>query len=392
LTAYQGLSFETVLRHLWTLGIAVLPLNDPGRFHGACWRITGRNIIVLKQRTRSRARWLHDLLHEYWHAASDPHLEEYPVIEDAELSPSRRLSAEELEASEFAGDVVLAGKAEDLVHQCVSASSGNVQRLKTVVPQVAQSGGVPVDALANYVAFRLSLQGINWWGAATNLQGDPPPSGRTPRDLLLEHLDMRKLNEVDRDLLMRALEPLVLAVSGRIGSGKTTVASGVANALGWKRASFGEFVRAVARSQGLDDRREVLQEVGARLVEKGTADFCRSLLAHFHWESGEPLVVDGVRHREILESLRALVSPLQVRLVYVDVDDEARQRRLTQLGELTTSGQLGELDSHSTEREVTQELAAAAAFRVSGTRPVDEIVRDIVEWVQKGDGDGERAA
>ena len=64
LSTYGAITFEHTLRYVWSLGIPVLPLRDPGAFHGACWRIDGRNIIVLKQRTLSLARWLADLLHE----------------------------------------------------------------------------------------------------------------------------------------------------------------------------------------------------------------------------------------------------------------------------------------------------------------------------------------
>src|SRR6185437_1003465 len=111
---FGEVSFETALRYVWTRGIVVLPLNDSGTFHGVCWRFKGRNVIVLKQRTRSTARWLHDLLHEYLHAARNPDLEEHPVIEEGEMSPERRNSEEEQAASSFAGDVVLDGRAEDL--------------------------------------------------------------------------------------------------------------------------------------------------------------------------------------------------------------------------------------------------------------------------------------
>jgi len=65
---------------------------------------------------------------------------------------------------------MLDGRAEELAEQCVTAAKNRVELLKNAVPSVAQSGGVQVDALANYMAFRLSLQGINWWGAANNLQ------------------------------------------------------------------------------------------------------------------------------------------------------------------------------------------------------------------------------
>ena len=153
------MTFESALKFVWSLGIPVLPLNDAGTFHGACWRLGGRNIIVLKQRTKSSAKWLNDLLHEYYHAAQNQDLEEHPVIEDNEMSPARRNSAEEQAASRFAGDVMLEGRAEELAEQCVAAAKNSVELLKSAVPRVAQKARVQTEALANYMAFCLSLRG-----------------------------------------------------------------------------------------------------------------------------------------------------------------------------------------------------------------------------------------
>ena len=75
----------------------------------------------------------------------------------------------------------------------------------------------------------------------------------TPRDLLLEKIQLGLLNPIDRGLLLRALEPLVIGFAGRIGSGKSTLSSEVAERLGWRRASFGDYLRTVAKSSGLDE-------------------------------------------------------------------------------------------------------------------------------------------
>src|SRR5262249_44332557 len=64
--------FEAVLRFLWRHGVVVIPLRDKGMFHAAYWRVDGRHVIVLKQRTNSMARWLIDLLHEVRHLLSQP--------------------------------------------------------------------------------------------------------------------------------------------------------------------------------------------------------------------------------------------------------------------------------------------------------------------------------
>ena len=191
--------------YCWDLGIPVLPLNDPGAFHGACWRVNGRNVIVLKQRTRSLARWLFDLLHELRHAAENSDSPSHTVIEEPEMSDARINSDEEKEASWFAGEVSLGGNAEILAQLCARRAKNNIRRLKAVLPTVANENGVDVAVLANYMAFRLSLQGENWWGAATNLQPADEAPWAIARDILLQRADISALTGIDRELFMQAL-------------------------------------------------------------------------------------------------------------------------------------------------------------------------------------------
>lgn len=204
LDAYGSLDFESVLRYTWSLGVPVIPLKDPGAFHGACWQIEGRPVIVLKQLTDSHARWLFDLLHELKHVASHLNAQRGGVVEIEEISPYAR-SGEEREASAFAGAVILSGRAEELTQHCVDSAGGSVEQLKRVVPRVAASEHVPADALANYIAFRLSRQGINWWGAANNLQVSHPDPWAMARDALVEHIDLGHVDPRSRALLQRAL-------------------------------------------------------------------------------------------------------------------------------------------------------------------------------------------
>jgi transcriptional regulator with XRE-family HTH domain len=202
---YGEISFPAALEYVWNLGIAVIPLDDPGAFHGACWRIRGRNVIVLKQRTKSEARWLFDLLHELWHAGEEPELEERTTLELPEADPERRNADEEKKASRFAGNTVLEGRAEALVGMIVHETGGEIPRFKTALPRIAHRENVQIDSLANYLAFRLSLQGENWWGTANNLQisGDP---WSIARDAFLLRSDISKLNTIDSELLVRALQ------------------------------------------------------------------------------------------------------------------------------------------------------------------------------------------
>lgn len=204
-STYGSISLKNVLDYVWDLGMPVLPLSGSGTFHGACWRVDGHNIIVLKQQTTSEARWLFDLLHELRHAGQDPEKDTFDLIETNVIGQGRQ-SKEEHIASKFAGNILLNGQAEELAQKCVAASNGSVERLKVVVPFIAAQENVSVDALANYMAFRLSLQNINWWGTAHNLQAFGPSPWQIARDVFLERVDLERLNEIDRELLLQALE------------------------------------------------------------------------------------------------------------------------------------------------------------------------------------------
>lgn len=203
---YGELTLRSALHYAWDIGTPVIPLRDRGTFHGACWRYDGRNVIVLKQTSTHEARWLFDLIHEIRHTGENPDAPTLEVIEDDETSDARRNSENEIVASQFAGDVLLNGRAEALAAASVEAANGSVERLKSVVPGIANRARVSVGALANYLAFRLSWQGINWWGAASNLQkggGDP---WTITRDVFLERFPFDVESDLDLELLKRALQ------------------------------------------------------------------------------------------------------------------------------------------------------------------------------------------
>lgn len=204
LDRYDTVDLRSALHTAWDLGVVVLPLRDRGAFHGACWRYEGRNAVVLKQTSKHEARWLFDLLHELFHAGQRPEAETLEVIEADETSSERRNSDEEIAASQFAGEVVLDGKAEILAQACVQAARNSVERLKSVVPTIAAKNRVSVGALANYLAFRLSWQGVNWWGTAANLQADDGDPWTIARDVFVERFPYDIDNELDRQLLDRA--------------------------------------------------------------------------------------------------------------------------------------------------------------------------------------------
>ena len=123
---------------------------------------------------------------------------------------------------------------------------------------------------------------------------------------------------------------LVIAFSGKIASGKSTLSRAVAGELGWSRVSFGEYVRKLAGERGLNpDSLPTLQELGEDLVQNHLNDFCVGVLGQTPWHAGQSLVIDGLRHVEVAERLRLLVAPSELLIVHIVVDATTRERRLT---------------------------------------------------------------
>lgn len=205
LEKYGSINLEHCLHTAWSLGVAVLPLRDPGGFHGACWRYDGRNVIVLKQISSYESRWQFDLLHELYHAGQKPEEDTLEVIEIDKTMAKHRNSAEESAANEFAADVALKGKANALLQECFRVAKDSIEGLKLAVLEVAARNEVDVGFLANYMAFRLSAQGVSWWGTAANLQtagGDP---WSIARDVFIQRFPYDIDNKLDRQLLDLAL-------------------------------------------------------------------------------------------------------------------------------------------------------------------------------------------
>ncbi len=181
------------------------------------------------------------------------------------------------------------------------------------------------------------------------------------------------------------MKPIVLGFAGSIASGKSTLSIEVASSLGWQRVSFGDYVRTVAQRQGLSESREVLQAIGASLIDQGMEQFCKSVLAQVNWEPGQPLVVDGIRHAEAVGTLRRLVAPLELLLIFVAVNEPTREARLIERG-LTHCEQWHQFEAHSTEIQVQTMLPRIADLTVDSTRKIEDLVLEIVKWTEQTQG------
>ncbi|MGB5970004.1 MAG: AAA family ATPase [Spirulinaceae cyanobacterium] len=180
------------------------------------------------------------------------------------------------------------------------------------------------------------------------------------------------------------MKPMVLGFAGQIASGKSTLSKEIAKYLGWQRVSFGDYVRTIAQYQGLDESREVLQTIGASLMNQGKTQFCESVLAEANWKPEHPLVIDGIRHSEIVSILRQIVSPLDFSLIFVFVNESVRCNRLVERGFSNYQHQQ-KIEADSTEVQVQNILSKIADLTLDGTHNSKDLVQEIVIWMQKSD-------
>ena len=152
---------------------------------------------------------------------------------------------------------------------------------------------------------------------------------------------------------------LVVSFAGRIGSGKSSVTTALADVLGWRRAAFGDYLRAeIARSGGDPESRETLQNVGQSLVDSDPEAFCRAVLESVGFRPGEDLLVDGVRHVDIQSIIRDLVAPSEARLVYLAADDSTRVHRVS--NRLQGRQDFLRAEQHRVEAELAEVLPSKA--------------------------------
>lgn len=205
--SYGELNFSNLVNFVWDLGIAVIPLNDSGVFHGASWNIENYHVIVLKQKSQSHARWIFDLLHELYHVFVHLENENTSVLEIDEMNPFRENdSIEEIEANSFSNQFIFNNEAENLAKESLELANNDLQFLKNAVEIVAINNNIRTDFLANYLAFRLQNQNYNWWGTANGFQEYEAPPFNIASDILRNRIPIENLDPIDKNLLITAIE------------------------------------------------------------------------------------------------------------------------------------------------------------------------------------------
>ncbi|WP_439880935.1 ATP-binding protein [Pontibacter sp. MBLB2868] len=173
---------------------------------------------------------------------------------------------------------------------------------------------------------------------------------------------------------------MVLAFSGKIGSGKSSLAKKVAKELDWKLVSFGDFVRKEATNRGIEHQREYLQDLGEELLQVNSYIFCKSVLDQIEWQN-KSFIIDGIRHWAVYKILQELVSPMPICLIYLAIDESERLNRLGKRDDVSSLSKMHNIDNHPTEVDVQLKLPSEATLVLNSELPVGVLVKSITSWV-----------
>jgi dephospho-CoA kinase len=184
---------------------------------------------------------------------------------------------------------------------------------------------------------------------------------------------------------------VVVAVAGRIGAGKSAIAEATARALGCRRSSFGQAVRAYAEQRDLSLDRTALQNLGEEMIaDEGWTAFVARVLSR----GAGSVVVDGVRHFAAVDALRSASAGRDgFLLVFVDASFERRAERVMARDDVTSS-ELEAADRHRNEADVDA-IRGIADVVIDNEREDVSSLADAVETIvaaASGSAPGSRPA
>lgn len=169
---------------------------------------------------------------------------------------------------------------------------------------------------------------------------------------------------------------MIIALAGLSKSGKSFLAKHLGETLNWPVLSFGSYVRHVAATQKLSDDFPTLQTLGQSMVDEDPASFVSAVLDHSDCGVQDNLILDGMRHVEVLDALQESVAPDLVQLVLVKVSQEELASRHENIGL-----DISEVLAGPAEQQVQSTLAERATLVVDGSGPVENAIDDVLTFV-----------
>jgi dephospho-CoA kinase len=179
-----------------------------------------------------------------------------------------------------------------------------------------------------------------------------------------------------------SFERRAIAISGRIGSGKSTLTKALASSFGWDAISFGRYVKFVADDRGLGTARQALQDLGQALIADAGEDRFLQVVLEFYRPTSPVQLFDGVRHAAMIDAIRRHYDATSV--ICLVLDDRTRYERYTaRTAEPVDYHHFLAWDKHPVERDIAR-ICEHADLRLNAALPISNLVDAAVETLRTG--------
>src|SRR5229473_2895365 len=171
-------------------------------------------------------------------------------------------------------------------------------------------------------------------------------------------------------------ERLIVGITGRIGSGKTTVGRYLESRYAFQYLRYSE-VLAGWRARDPESKAH-LQEIGWEVMAGGMqAELNRRLTAQIKPDTD--VAVDGLRHPLDYETL-STSFPAAFSLLYIDSPPRLRFERLNQKGKYADFASFDAADSHPVEQQIDS-LRPKATLVIHNERSLQELYAKVDEAI-----------
>lgn len=173
---------------------------------------------------------------------------------------------------------------------------------------------------------------------------------------------------------------LLLCFAGQIGSGKSSVSSAVATALGWRLTGFGDYLRSEITRLGDDAHdRKALQDLGHARVDTDAKAFCKDVLTAGGFRPGDDFVIDGVRHVSIFDILVTVSAPSNARLLFLEACETTRTTRVEARAD---AQDFVRATAHRVEADLRSALPQRADAVMNANQSLERVVSDCLNVVE----------
>ncbi len=172
---------------------------------------------------------------------------------------------------------------------------------------------------------------------------------------------------------------LFIGVSGKISSGKSTIAHFIADKYKIPYVSSGDFLRKYCASNNLPADRISLQDLGQKFVDKDPQLFFQNIA--FSQGEQDYIIFDSIRHLAGIDFIKE-ISEKSI-LIYMDVEDKILYDRYYQRhkegDEVKSFEEFLKVNHHGTEKEI-EEVKKYADITI---RPEDNYEKILTEYLNK---------